>query len=353
LLVLGLESSCDETAAAITDNSRVLAERVRGQIDLHQKYGGVVPEIASRAHLEAVETLTEEVLTEVNVSFNQLDGIAVTQGPGLVGALLVALNFAKGLSLATDLPIVGVNHVQAHALAPCLQEKTSPRPASLGQAADDNYPRFPLVALVASGGHTSLFLVEDYLTFKILGQTLDDAAGEAFDKFAKLLGLGYPGGAIVEKLAQRGRPASFRLTRPMLKEGLNFSFSGLKTQVMGLYRERQLDLVPADHPDLADLAASFQAAVVEVLVTKLLSATRLTKAQGAVLAGGVACNGALRQAAAQTLAEEKLPLWVAKPGWCADNAAMIAFLGEKLLTQKRAILPLQAEARPRWPVDQP
>jgi N6-L-threonylcarbamoyladenine synthase len=339
LLVLGLESSCDETAAAITRNGQVLAERVRSQIDLHQKYGGVVPEIASRAHLEAIESLTAEVLAAANLTLPELDGLAVTQGPGLVGALLVALNFAKGLKLAANLPIVGVNHVQAHALAPFLYEN------------EPNPPQFPLVALVASGGHTSLFFMEDYLKRELLGQTVDDAAGEAFDKFAKLLGLGYPGGAIVEKLAQKGQPKAYRLTRPMLKEGLNFSFSGLKTQVMGLYRDLQLQEAPADDPALADLAASFQAAVVEVLVAKLALATKMTKAKGAVLAGGVACNSALRLLATQTLNEANLPLWTPKPAWCADNAAMIAFLGEKQLAIKQNILDLSAEAYPRWLVE--
>jgi N6-L-threonylcarbamoyladenine synthase len=341
LLVLGLESSCDETAAAIIDGRRVIAESVRSQIDLHQKYGGVVPEIASRAHLEAVEDLTAEVLRQGNLTLNKLDGLAVTQGPGLVGALLVAVSFAKGLFMATGLPITGVNHVQAHALAPFLYTEPDPPPS----------PEFPLVALVASGGHTALFLAEDFQKFKLLGQTLDDAAGEALDKFAKLLGLGYPGGAIVESLAQDGQPDAYPLTRPMLKNGLNFSFSGLKTQVINLYKELNLESASAKDPALKNLAASFQAAVVEVLVHKLTAAVKLTKAKGAVLAGGVACNGPLRALAKESLTKIDCRFWVPRRSWCADNGAMIAFLGSQQLKTGHNLLAPQAEAYPRWPVE--
>jgi N6-L-threonylcarbamoyladenine synthase len=341
MLVLGLESSCDETAAAIAANGRVVAESVRSQIDLHQKYGGVVPEIASRAHLEAVEDLAQAVLRKAGLKLENLDGLAVTLGPGLVGALLVAVNFAKGLALATKLPLTGVNHVKAHAQAPFLYTD-SPNP-----------PTFPYVALVASGGHTSLFLVEDHLNLKVLGQTLDDAAGEAFDKFAKLLGLGYPGGAVVEKLAAKGRKEAYQLARPLIREGLNFSFSGLKTQVRLLYEAENLDNRPHNHPDLANLAASFQEAVIEVLVAKLLTAVKMTGATGAVLAGGVACNGALREAAQVALSQINRPLWTSPVKWCADNGAMIAFLGAKQLEKGQNLLDLAAEAQPRWAADSP
>jgi N6-L-threonylcarbamoyladenine synthase len=279
-------------------------------------------------------------LAQAGLALADLDGLAVTQGPGLVGALLVAVNFAKGLSLALGLPVAGVNHVQAHALAPFLYDQA---PAQ---------PKFPYVALVASGGHTSLFLAEGFLKFKTLGQTLDDAAGEAFDKFAKLLGLGYPGGAVVEKLAESGRPEAYRLTRPLLREGLNFSFSGLKTQAKTLYEGLSLSEAPANDPALADLAASFQAAAVEVLTAKLIRALKLTGAKGAALAGGVACNGPLRKAAAAALAEAGADFWVPKPAWCADNGAMIAFLGQKQLEKGHNLLDLAAEAIPRWSVDE-
>jgi N6-L-threonylcarbamoyladenine synthase len=339
MLILGLESSCDETAAAVTCGGRVLAERIRSQIDLHKIYGGVVPEIASRAHLEAVDTLTREVLADAGLKLSDLDGLAVTQGPGLVGALLVAVSFAKGLSMDQNLPLAGVNHVQAHALSAFLHEDGPPE-----------IPQFPLAALVASGGHTSLFEVNDYLSLTLLGQTLDDASGEAFDKLAKLAGWGYPGGRIVEETAVGGDPQVFPLTRPLLHKGLDFSFSGLKTQVLTLYQKNKLDQMPAGHQSLKDLAASFQEAVTDVLVHKLVRAVTLTQARSAVIAGGVACNGRLRQKAARALEKTGCPLFIPPPKWCADNGAMIAFLGGKLLEAGQGILPLNGEARPRWSV---
>lgn len=341
MLILGLESSCDETAAALYENGIVLSSLVRSQVDLHRQYGGVVPEIASRAHLEAVDVISREALRAAGRVLADLDGLAVTQGPGLVGALLVALNFAKGLSMARGLSLTGVNHVKAHALAPFMS-----RPG--GDPAPT--PEFPLVALVVSGGHTNLYRMDDYLTFHGLGRTRDDAAGEAFDKTAKLMGLGYPGGQVIEEMAQRGNPNAFRLSRPMLHEGLDFSFSGLKTQVLTIYREERLAALPPGHQRSADLAAGFQAAVVEVLVTKLLAACRETGAKGAVLAGGVAANGALRRAAEEALSERGLPLYVPPLAWCADNAAMIAHLGARQLVKGENILSLEAEAYPRWPV---
>ena len=341
MLVLGLESSCDETAAAVLKDGVVLSNLIRSQVDIHCQYGGVVPEIASRAHLEAVDVISREALSAAGVTLADLDGIAVTQGPGLVGALLVALNFAKGLSLATGLPLTGVNHVKAHALSPfmVMPEEAAPPP-----------PPFPMVALVVSGGHTNLYQVDDYLDFKPLGKTRDDAAGEAFDKIAKLMGLGYPGGHLIEELAARGKTGKVRLTRPMLKEGLDFSFSGLKTQVLMAYREGQMDSLPRNDSRLADLAAGFQDAVVDVLVTKLVAACRLSRAQGAVLAGGVAANGSLRLACEVALRREGLPLFIPPLGWCSDNAAMIAYLGGRQLAKGQSLLDLGADARPRWPV---
>ncbi|MDR1080914.1 MAG: tRNA (adenosine(37)-N6)-threonylcarbamoyltransferase complex transferase subunit TsaD [Deltaproteobacteria bacterium] len=351
MIVLALESSCDETAAAVTDGPSVLAEAVRSQVDLHRLYGGVVPEIASRAHLEAVDALASEVLVRSGRRLGDLDGIAVTQGPGLVGALLVALSFAKGLSLASGLPATGVNHVKAHALAPFLTdgagaaggEPESPAPLS---------PEFPLVALVASGGHTSLFLMEDMLSFRTLGRTLDDAVGEAFDKSAKLMGLGYPGGAVIESLAERGDPGAYRISRPMLRDGLDFSFSGLKTRVADLYRAHGLAAVPDGAPQLCDLAASFQAAAVEVMAVKLGAAVASFRARGAVLAGGVAANGALRRAARAVCSRLGVPLHVPRLSWCADNASMIGFLGALQLERGMNPLGPSAEARTRWPVEE-
>ncbi|MDR1038723.1 MAG: tRNA (adenosine(37)-N6)-threonylcarbamoyltransferase complex transferase subunit TsaD [Deltaproteobacteria bacterium] len=349
--VLALESSCDETAAAVTDGPNVLAEAVRSQVDLHRLYGGVVPEIASRAHLEAVDALAREVLESSGTALSDLDGIAVTQGPGLVGALLVAMSFAKGLSLASGLPATGVNHVKAHALAPFLRD-ASGAPGGSGEAGPP-VPEFPLVALVASGGHTSLFLMEDFLSFRTLGRTLDDAAGEAFDKSAKLMGLGYPGGAVIERMAERGNHEAYRISRPMLKDGLDFSFSGLKTRVADLYREHGLDRVPDEASELCDLAASFQAAAVEVMTRKLAVAVSSARAKGAVLAGGVAANGALRRAAALACAGLGVPLHVPRASWCADNAAMIGFLGSLQLERGLNVLGPSSEAKTRWSAECP
>ena len=341
MLILGLESSCDETAAAVFEDGLVLSSLIRSQVDLHRQYGGVVPEIASRAHLEAVDVIAREALKASGKTLDDLDGLAVTQGPGLVGALLVALNFAKGLAFAAGLPLTGVNHVKAHALAPFM---------SLPGQGPPIRPGFPLVALVVSGGHTNLYRMDDFLTFRPLGRTRDDAAGEAFDKTAKLMGLGYPGGRVIEEMAAEGDPTVFSLSRPMLKEGLDFSFSGLKTQVLTLYRDGHMASLPSGDQALKNLAAGFQAAVVEVLVTKLLAACVQEQARGAVLAGGVAANGALRRAAEEALAERGLPLFVPPLAWCADNAAMIANLGARQLEIGENLLDLNAEAYPRWPV---
>ncbi|MDR2349309.1 MAG: tRNA (adenosine(37)-N6)-threonylcarbamoyltransferase complex transferase subunit TsaD [Deltaproteobacteria bacterium] len=345
--VLALESSCDETACALVENNLVLSELVRSQADLHRKYGGVVPEIASRAHLEAVDLITGAVLEKAGKTLADVSGIAVTLGPGLLGALLVAVSFAKGLSMATGLPLTGVNHVKAHALAPFLKTP-DPDPEARARDSGRGEPKFPLAALVASGGHTSLFLMEDFLTFKTLGRTLDDAAGEAFDKSAKLMGFGYPGGKVVEDLARGGDPNAYKITRPMLREGLDFSFSGLKTRVMTLYREHDMESGPSDSREIRDLAASFQAAAAEVMVTKLLSAAKSTGAKGAVLAGGVAANGELRRMAREALEPQGIPLFVPKPSWCADNAAMIGFLGSLQLEKGQNLLGRDSEPKTRW-----
>ena len=341
MLVLGLESSCDETSAALYQDQLVLANVVRSQIDIHKHYGGVVPEIASRAHLEAMDSIVTECFQQAGCQMANLDGLAVTQGPGLVGALLVALSFAKGLALAADLPLTGVNHVKAHALAPFMKRN-----------ADDAIiePHFPLVALVVSGGHTNLYLVKDFLAFQQLGRTRDDAAGEAFDKTAKLMGLGYPGGRIIEQMAKAGDPAAYNMPRPMLKEGLDFSFSGLKTHVLNIYQKENFAALSSDDQKLKDLAASFQAAVVEVLSFKLLSACKMTGAQEAVLAGGVAANGTLRAVAKKLLAAHGIKLYVPPLEFCVDNGAMIAHLGARQLAAGDNLITLSAEAYPRWSV---
>ena len=341
MIVLGLESSCDETAAAVVEGPRVLGEVVRSQLDLHRIYGGVVPEIASRAHLESVDAIVQEALERAGLGLGDLDAVAVTRGPGLVGALMVALSFAKGLSLSASLPVTGVNHVQAHALAPFLHLRGEPPPPP---------PEFPLAALVASGGHTSLFLVNSPLDFRLLGRTVDDAAGEAFDKTAKLMGLGYPGGRVIEELAADGDPEAFKVARPMWRKGLDFSFSGLKTRIQDIYRQEGMDKEPSGSKLLRDLAASFQAAAVDVLVDKLKEAALASNVKTAVLSGGVAANGALRRKAAASLGREGLEVRFARPAWCADNGAMIAYLGSFQLASGRNLLDLADDALPRWPV---
>ncbi|MEW6263913.1 MAG: tRNA (adenosine(37)-N6)-threonylcarbamoyltransferase complex transferase subunit TsaD [Thermodesulfobacteriota bacterium] len=330
--VLGLETSCDETAAGVVEDFEILSNMVQTQFDLHGRYGGVVPELASRRHIEAIIPVLEETLDRAGLSLDQVDGLAVTQGPGLVGALLVGLNFAKAVALATGLPLVGVNHLHGHVAAGFLTGEDI---------------EFPLAAMVVSGGHTNLYLVRGPLEFDLLGQTRDDAAGEALDKAAKLLGLGYPGGRIIGDLAERGDPKRFILPRPMLGQGLDFSFAGLKTAVARLVAEYWggKSVPPGD---LADLAASFQAAVVEVLTGKMAALLRRTGVGTLILCGGVAANRSLRLAAARTAEEFGARLILPAPDLCTDNGAMIACLGAFHLEAGRRLDPA-ADAYSRWP----
>ncbi len=311
MLVLGLESSCDETAAAIVqDGHRVLADVIASQVDVHARYGGVVPELASRAHITNVITVMETALQDAGITLDDIDGIAVTQGPGLIGALMVALQTAKAISYARNIPIVGVHHLEGHLSAIRLE---------------DEYPPFPHLALVVSGGHTSLMRVDGPGALVELGATRDDAAGEAFDKVAKLLGLGYPGGVHVDKLAQRGDASKYALPRPMVKKetGLEFSFSGLKTAVLNIVRQQG---VP-EGQGLADLCASFQATVVEVLVRKTRQAAAQEGLRHVQVCGGVAANSGIRAGLAQAAEEDGFRLYVPRPIRCTDNAAMIAAAG--------------------------
>jgi N6-L-threonylcarbamoyladenine synthase len=337
-----MESSCDETAAAVVDSGLVISSVIRSQTEFHLKYGGVVPEIASRAHLEAVDSVVKEAIAQSGLELQKIEAIAVTQGPGLVGALLVALSYAKGLSIASNIKVVGVNHVQAHALSPFLSFSDFRAPD----------PDFPLVALVVSGGHTSLFLVKSETEFKTIGQTVDDAAGEAFDKCAKLMGLGYPGGPAIDKMARGGDAKAFNITRPMWRKGLNFSFSGLKTRVHDIYHQNSMDNLPDDAQALKDLAASLQEAIVDVLADKLYQAASFYEVKSVVLAGGVAANSRLRQVVIDRLASSGLNVLISDPAWCTDNAAMIAYLGGFQIAKNIGILDLNAEPKPRWPVDQ-
>jgi N6-L-threonylcarbamoyladenine synthase len=316
MLVLAIESSCDETAAAVVkDGSIVLADVVASQVADHADYGGVVPEIASRKHLEAIVPVIEMALYRAGVSLREIEGVAVTQGPGLAGALLVGIATAKALAYVGKQPLVGVNHIEGHLLAIFLERRVA----------------FPFIALVVSGGHSHLYLVEGVGRYHTLGQTLDDAAGEAFDKVAKLIGLPYPGGAVIDRLAESGDPAAIRFPRPLLHDGsCNLSFSGLKTAVL-TYLKKKPDAL--DGCGLNDLCASFQEAVCEVLVNKTAAAVATTGVKRVVVAGGVACNKGLRHAMERLARDLFLELFFPSPALCTDNAAMIAVPGDFYLSR--------------------
>jgi len=334
LRVLGIETSCDETAAAVVEDGRlILSSVVHTQFDLHGRFGGVVPELASRRHVEVILPTVEEALDQAGLALSQIEGLAVTQGPGLVGSLLVGLNFAKALSLVTGLPLVGVNHLEAHIIAALLT---------------DGFLDFPLAALVVSGGHTNLYLVRGPMEFELCGQTRDDAAGEAFDKVAKLLGLNYPGGVAIETRAASGDEARFSLPRPMLGHGLDFSFAGLKTAVLNLV-EREFGEREIASKDLADLAASFQAAVVDVLTGKTSALLSQAEVKGLILSGGVAANQRLRKEMAEVARQHDVRFILPPIELCTDNGAMIAAAGYYHLAAGEK-MSLSADAFSRSPV---
>lgn len=330
MIVLGIESSCDETGIALYDTERgLLSHALHSQVKMHAEYGGVVPELASRDHIRRALPLTQKVLSDANTTLGDIEAIAYTQGPGLAGALLVGASIAESLAFALDVPTLGVHHLEGHLLSPLLEETP---------------PEFPFIALLVSGGHTQLMRVGGIGDYELLGDTLDDAAGEAFDKTAKLLGLGYPGGPAVSKLADQGDPKRFKLPRPMLNSGdLNFSFSGLKTAVLTLANQHQ----PLDETTRADIASAFQDAVVDVLSTKCISALRKHRLKRLVVSGGVGANRQLR-AALNTKAEEKgCQVYYPRLEFCTDNGAMIAFAGAMRL-KHGGKADHAFSIRPRW-----
>lgn len=343
--ILGIETSCDETAAAVVENGRLLlASSVASQMDIHARYGGVFPEVASRQHVLSIVPVVEEALSRAHLSLQEMDAIAVTCGPGLAGSLIVGVNAAKGLALGAGLPLVGVNHLEGHIYSAWVY--------SSGDAPTTNGrihwapppPQFPLLVLLVSGGHTELDLMTDHLEYRRLGATLDDAAGEAFDKVARLLGLGYPGGPAIQRAAEDGEAERFALPRAWLDETWNFSFSGLKTAVLRIVKEHQSSGKPLP---VADLAASFQAAVVEVLFEKTLEAARQFGAREILVAGGVSANHALRRA---FLEQNEFKVHIPPLSLCTDNAAMIAAAGYYRFALGHTSS-LDVDVQPTWPLE--
>jgi N6-L-threonylcarbamoyladenine synthase len=309
MLVLGIDTSCDDTSVAVVaDGRQIVSNVVSSQSEIHSKYGGIVPELASRRHIEMILPVVDEALKRADVGLSALSAVAVCHGPGLIGSLLVGCSFAKAACYAGKIPLVAVNHLEGHILASLLES-----PA----------PKFPFLCLVVSGGHTSLYIAEDYSRFRELGRTRDDAAGEAYDKVSKLLGLGYPGGPLIDKLAQKGDPLAIDFPRAYLPETLDFSFSGMKTAVLNFLKRN-----PSPSPDLVnDIAASFQAAIVDVLVRKTEWAIRKKWIRRVALSGGVAANSGLRKKMLEMGREKEVEVFIPSAGLCTDNAAMIAAAG--------------------------
>ncbi len=336
MLVLGLETSCDETGVALYDSEQgLLADALFSQIDLHRVYGGVVPELASRDHVKRMLPLIRQVLAEAGREAAQIDAVAYTAGPGLVGALLVGASCAQALALAWGVPAVGVHHMEGHLLAPMLEEQA---------------PAFPFVALLVSGGHTQLVRVYGIGRYELLGESVDDAAGEAFDKTAKLMGLRYPGGPEIARLAEQGTPGRFVFPRPMTdRPGLDFSFSGLKTFTLNTWQQCR-SAGDESEQTRCDIALAFQQAVVETLTIKCRRALKQTGLKSLVIAGGVSANRALRQALEKMLGELNGQVFYARPRFCTDNGAMIAYAGcQRLLAGQHDGPAIGVQAR--WPME--
>jgi len=333
--ILAIETSCDETACAVLENGReLLSSTVASQMDIHARYGGVFPEVASRQHVLSIIPVVEQTLEQSNLTLKDIDAIAVTRGPGLAGSLVVGMNMAKGLALGTNLPMIGVNHLEGHIYSSWIYNAGETAPPE---------PQFPLMALLVSGGHTELNLMTDHLTYKRLGSTLDDAAGEAFDKVARLLGLSYPGGPSIQRAAETGDPMRFKFPRAKLDNPYAFSFSGLKTAV--LYEVNDLKKSGKALP-VEDLAASFQATVVDVLFKKTIQAARDYQAKEILVAGGVSANRALRQA---FQSQNEFKVHIPAFSLCTDNAAMIAAAGYYRYSLGH-VSELDIDVQPTWPL---
>ena len=342
MIVLGVESSCDETGLALYDTERgLLSHALHSQVAMHEAYGGVVPELASRDHIRRAIPLLEQTLASAQVRMEQIDAIAYTQGPGLAGALLVGASVACSLALAIDRPVLGVHHLEGHLLSPLLA--SSP-------------PAFPFVALLVSGGHTQLMRVDGVGQYTLLGETLDDAAGEAFDKSAKLLGLGYPGGPAISRLAEFGDPLAYKLPRPMLhSKDFNFSFSGLKTAVLTVVKNHhEQQIANICEQDKANIARGFVDAIVDVLTAKCVSALRHTGLKRLVIAGGVGANAQLRASLDAAAIAKRFQVFYPALEFCTDNGAMIAFAGAMRLQMnpQAAQRDYAFNVRPRWPLDE-
>ncbi len=315
--ILGIESSCDETSAAVLDNGALKSNIISSQF-VHHQYGGVVPELASRAHQRLIIPVVEEALKKAAVSKEQLDAVAVTHGPGLIGALLVGVNFAKAFAYGLNIPLVGVNHLEAHLYSNFI---------------DEPKPEFPFLCLVVSGGHTQLVLVYELFYHRLLGETLDDAAGEAYDKVAKMMGLGFPGGPLIDKLAKNGNPNFVQFPRSFLDDdSFDFSFSGIKTSVLYWLRKNNVTpsgetLITQNNELLSNLCASFQAAICDVLVGKMMRAVEQCNVRNVAVAGGVSANSELRRRLQRLASEKNIRVFIPKPEYCTDNGAMIATVG--------------------------
>lgn len=331
MLILGIETSCDETAVAVVkDGQEILSNIVASQIDIHKRFGGVVPEIASRKHIESINLVVESALNEAKVTLDNIDACAVTYGPGLVGSLLIGLSFAKGLAYSRSMPLIGINHLEGHIYSAYLEHPQLSLPA---------------IALIVSGGHTELIYVEEWGEYKLLGRTIDDAVGEAFDKAAKLLNLGYPGGPIIDKLAKKGNPKAIKFPRALWrKRGFNFSLSGLKTSL-------RTHISPVDGGQkVEDIVASFQEAIVDVLVDKTIKATQEHKIKNIILCGGVAANTRLKERLSNEAQNQVMMVFYPSLKLCTDNAAMVAGLGY-VKYQKQEFAPLSLNADPNLRLD--